>query len=107
MLPLALTMGEPAGIGGEITLKCWAEREPGDAPFFIVDDPARLAALGRRVGLAVTQAQQAAVRRTQHQQMAIAALANHRQLGTAEGGDQIGQGIAMTDHQHRALKAAQ
>ncbi|BBK31271.1 4-hydroxythreonine-4-phosphate dehydrogenase [Stella humosa] len=53
MLPLALTMGEPAGIGGEITLRCWAEREPGDAPFFIIDDPARLAALGRRVGFDV------------------------------------------------------
>ncbi|BBK36610.1 4-hydroxythreonine-4-phosphate dehydrogenase [Allostella sp. ATCC 35155] len=51
MTPLALTMGEPAGIGGEITLKCWSERHPGDRPFFVVDDPARLARLGRRIGL--------------------------------------------------------
>ena len=27
-LPLALTMGEPAGIGGEIALKAWLGREP-------------------------------------------------------------------------------
>ncbi|BBK41723.1 4-hydroxythreonine-4-phosphate dehydrogenase [Allostella vacuolata] len=52
-LPLALTMGEPAGIGGEITLKCWAERRPGDPAFFVVDDPGRLAALARRVGIEV------------------------------------------------------
>ncbi|WP_374443598.1 4-hydroxythreonine-4-phosphate dehydrogenase PdxA [Stella sp.] len=51
MLPLALTMGEPAGIGGEITLKCWAERRPADRPFFVIDDPERLSRLGRRIGL--------------------------------------------------------
>jgi 4-hydroxythreonine-4-phosphate dehydrogenase len=40
--PLALTMGEPAGIGGEITLKAWAAlRESGPA-FVVLDDPARL-----------------------------------------------------------------
>jgi 4-hydroxythreonine-4-phosphate dehydrogenase len=40
--PLALTMGEPAGIGGEITLKAWEKlRESGPA-FVALDDPARL-----------------------------------------------------------------
>jgi len=38
-------MGEPAGIGGEITLKAWVNRTANDVPFFAVDDPARLAAL--------------------------------------------------------------
>jgi len=39
--PLALTMGEPAGIGGEIALKAWLRR--GDLPpFFVVDDADRL-----------------------------------------------------------------
>ncbi len=43
--PLALTMGEPAGIGGEITLKAWqALRETGPA-FVALDDPARLDAI--------------------------------------------------------------
>ncbi len=38
--PLALTMGEPAGIGGEIALKAWAG---GKAPgFFLIDDPRRI-----------------------------------------------------------------
>ncbi len=51
--PLALTMGEPAGVGGEVTLKCWAARSAGDPPFFLIDDPGRLTALARRIGLDV------------------------------------------------------
>ncbi|MEO0428883.1 MAG: 4-hydroxythreonine-4-phosphate dehydrogenase PdxA [Pseudomonadota bacterium] len=42
--PLALTMGDPAGIGGEIALRAWAGGEVAH-PFFLIDDPARLAAL--------------------------------------------------------------
>ncbi|MEM6354264.1 MAG: 4-hydroxythreonine-4-phosphate dehydrogenase, partial [Pseudomonadota bacterium] len=42
--PLALTMGDPAGIGGEIALEAWAGGEVAH-PFFLIDDPARLAAL--------------------------------------------------------------
>lgn len=49
--PIALTMGEPAGIGGELTLKVWLERQRlGLPPFFAIDDPDHLAALARRVG---------------------------------------------------------
>jgi 4-hydroxythreonine-4-phosphate dehydrogenase len=51
--PLALTMGDPAGIGGELTLRAWqALRESGPA-FVALDDPDRLAALAQRLGLAV------------------------------------------------------
>jgi 4-hydroxythreonine-4-phosphate dehydrogenase len=49
-LPLALTMGEPAGIGGEIALKAWLRRGEGVPPFYVIDDPGRLAALARRLG---------------------------------------------------------
>ena len=52
--PIAITMGEPAGIGGEILLKAWASR--GDFrshPFFAVDDPDRLGALAVGLGLDV------------------------------------------------------
>jgi 4-hydroxythreonine-4-phosphate dehydrogenase len=38
--PLALTMGEPAGIGGEIAFKAWSRRADGVPPFFLVGDPA-------------------------------------------------------------------
>jgi 4-hydroxythreonine-4-phosphate dehydrogenase len=50
MLPLALSMGEPAGIGGEIALAAWLRRAGGVPPFYLVDDPRRLAALARRLG---------------------------------------------------------
>jgi 4-hydroxythreonine-4-phosphate dehydrogenase len=49
--PLAVTMGEPAGIGGELSLKAWTMRRRGDRPFFVLDDAARLAALAGKLGL--------------------------------------------------------
>src|SRR5579863_4206670 len=52
-LPLALTMGEPAGIGGEITLQAWLRRGAGVPPFYVIDDPGRLAALAERLGWSV------------------------------------------------------
>src|SRR5262245_44336285 len=52
-LPLAVTMGEPAGIGGEITLKAWLRRGDGLPAFYALDDPDRLAELARRHSWAV------------------------------------------------------
>jgi 4-hydroxythreonine-4-phosphate dehydrogenase len=41
--PLVLTLGEPAGIGGEITLKAWLARHAEHLPpFFVLDAPERL-----------------------------------------------------------------
>ena len=49
--PLALTPGEPAGIGAEIALKAWRRQ---DTPsFFLIDDPERVARLSRTTGLNV------------------------------------------------------
>ena len=49
-LPLAVTMGEPAGIGGEIALKAWLQSRADLPPFYLIDDPDRLASLARRLG---------------------------------------------------------
>jgi 4-hydroxythreonine-4-phosphate dehydrogenase len=49
-LPLALTMGEPAGIGVEIALQAWLRRSDGVPPFYLIDDPARVTALSRQLG---------------------------------------------------------
>lgn len=50
-LPIALTMGEPAGIGGELALKAWAAlRESGQA-FYVIDDPQRLAEHAATLGV--------------------------------------------------------
>lgn len=41
-LPLALTMGEPAGIGPEITLAAWRAVRAAGPVFFLIGDPALL-----------------------------------------------------------------
>ncbi|HRK70937.1 MAG TPA: 4-hydroxythreonine-4-phosphate dehydrogenase PdxA [Micropepsaceae bacterium] len=51
-LPLAVTMGEPAGVGGEILIKAFAAREKLGLPhFFAVADPNWLADTARRLDL--------------------------------------------------------
>jgi 4-hydroxythreonine-4-phosphate dehydrogenase len=49
-LPLALTMGEPAGIGGEIALKAWLGRADRVPAFYLRDDPIRLTELAAQLG---------------------------------------------------------
>ncbi|MEA2739506.1 MAG: 4-hydroxythreonine-4-phosphate dehydrogenase [Acetobacteraceae bacterium] len=53
MKPLALTMGDPAGIGSELTLKAWLALHAAGHPFVALDDPARLERLARDLNLAV------------------------------------------------------
>ena len=51
---LALTQGDPAGIGPEITLRAWLAREEhGLAPFFVIGDPEFLGSIAARLGFAV------------------------------------------------------
>ena len=52
MRPLALTMGDPAGIGGELSLKAWLARRTA-RPFVALDDPDRLADIARALHLDV------------------------------------------------------
>jgi 4-hydroxythreonine-4-phosphate dehydrogenase len=52
--PLVVTMGEPAGIGGEIALKAWlAAKAPHLPVFALIDDAKRLSALGAQLNLPV------------------------------------------------------
>jgi 4-hydroxythreonine-4-phosphate dehydrogenase len=52
--PLVLTIGEPAGIGGEIALKAWRAREAEHLPpFFVLDVPERLKELAASLRLDV------------------------------------------------------
>ena len=60
--PLALTLGEPAGIGPDITLAAWHRRgEFGLPPFYVIADPVllrrRAAAIGLDLPLAVVTPQ--------------------------------------------------
>jgi len=63
--PLALTLGEPAGIGPDLTLAVWRRRAEFDLPaFYVIGDPEflrrRAAALGLDVPLAGVTPQNAA-----------------------------------------------
>ena len=52
ILPLALTMGEPAGVGPDVTLAAWRRREEFSLPpFYCLGDPALLAARALQTGL--------------------------------------------------------
>ncbi|MGF6253129.1 4-hydroxythreonine-4-phosphate dehydrogenase PdxA [Ensifer sp. LBL] len=52
--PLALTMGDPAGIGPDISLSAWlGRRDRATAPFLFIGDPAVLAARASMLGYTV------------------------------------------------------
>jgi 4-hydroxythreonine-4-phosphate dehydrogenase len=51
MAPLAMTMGDPAGIGPELALAAWRDRT--GAPFVVFAAPGVLAAAAKRTGFAV------------------------------------------------------
>jgi 4-hydroxythreonine-4-phosphate dehydrogenase len=54
VLPLALTQGDPAGIGPDITLQAWLKRvERGLPPFLYIGDPAVLRVRARQLELDV------------------------------------------------------
>ena len=56
--PLAVTMGEPAGIGSDLILKLYSERDEHQLPpFIVVGSMAFLAARARRLGLNINFAQ--------------------------------------------------
>ena len=50
--PLALTMGDPAGIGLEIALQAWRQGASLAAPFFLLADPAAVERIDRALGQA-------------------------------------------------------
>jgi 4-hydroxythreonine-4-phosphate dehydrogenase len=57
--PLALTCGDPSGIGPEIAMRTWLETrgDPQAPRFFIIGDPAYLAGLARQLGWPVAIAE--------------------------------------------------
>jgi 4-hydroxythreonine-4-phosphate dehydrogenase len=48
---IAVTMGEPGGIGGEVTLLAWVNRTAETPAYFVIDDPDRLRALADQTGI--------------------------------------------------------
>lgn len=60
--PFAITMGEPAGIGGELTIQAWKKRhEENLPPFFVIDDPNRLQEIDLSMSISVIEKPEDAV----------------------------------------------
>ncbi|MDB5649431.1 MAG: 4-hydroxythreonine-4-phosphate dehydrogenase PdxA [Hyphomicrobiales bacterium] len=53
LAPLALTQGDPSGIGPEVALKAWLGRNIGTPAFFMLADPAHMARAAAALGLPV------------------------------------------------------
>jgi hypothetical protein len=53
--PLALTLGDPDGVGPEIALKAWSLNKQSGAPFLLFADPAKLEAAAELLGLPAPQ----------------------------------------------------
>ena len=49
--PVAITMGDPGGIGAEITLKSWRDHRADLTPFYMIDDPNRIDHINRQLNL--------------------------------------------------------
>lgn len=72
LTPLAVTMGDPAGIGIEITLMAWQRRrELALPPFALYADPSGVAATAARLGIA------AALAPLDREEQAASAFATH------------------------------
>lgn len=57
--PIAISMGDPAGVGLEIVGKAWCARRPGDVPFLLIADAqaAQQAASGAKLQIIASAAQ--------------------------------------------------
>jgi len=55
--PLAVTQGDPSGIGPEIAIKAWLARDAQTPPFFLLADPHHIARVATALGLVVPIAQ--------------------------------------------------
>ena len=51
--PLAVTQGDPSGIGPEIALKAWLARDASTPPWFLLADPDHIARIATALGLTV------------------------------------------------------
>jgi len=85
-LPLALSIGDPSGIGPEIALAAWLRRDAEDLPaFYLLADPALLAARARTLGLDVTLAEITPAEAVETFATALPVVALNNRLADAPG----------------------
>ena len=105
-MTLALTMGDPAGIGGEITLRAWLALRAGGPRFVALDDPRRLAALAAALGLDVPIREVAGPDGSGFAE-ALPVLAVKLAAPSVAGQPDIANGAAVIESIERAVRLAQ
>ena len=106
-LPVAVTMGDPAGIGGEITLMTWRDHRTDLPPFYLLDDPSRLERLAQRTGIDVPVTEisdpgdAAAVAGN-----ALPVMKLSRAVAALPGDDSTSDGLMVIESIDRAIDAA-
>lgn len=106
--PIALTMGEPAGIGGEIVLKAWRDRAVGVPPFFLIDSPSRLRQLAADLSLAVpVQAISKPASAAACFETALPVLASSHDVKARAGKPDTSTAATVIESIERAVKLAQ
>jgi 4-hydroxythreonine-4-phosphate dehydrogenase len=102
--PLAMTMGDPAGIGPELALAAWRDRALG-APFVIFAAPGVLAAAAKRAGFAepIIETDLAGVRSAFAKGLPVVALKNL--VEDAPGRPSAGNAAATIESIERAVEA--
>ena len=106
-LPVAVTMGDPAGIGGEITLMTWRDHRAELPPFYVLDDPDRLQRLAQRTGLDVPIAEigsSADAASVSKDALPVARLS--RPVSALPGDDSTSDGPMVIESIDRAIDAA-
>ena len=105
--PVAVTMGDPAGIGGEIVLMTWRDHRDGLPPFYVIDDPARLERLGTATGLACPiEPISAPSEALEVCHTALPVLALSRPVAALPGDDSTTDGAMVIESIDRAIDAA-
>lgn len=100
-------MGDPAGIGGEIALMSWRDHRSSLPPFYLLDDPDRLARLARTVGIQcpireISEPQEAADTAAS----ALPVLRLGKPVDALPGNDSTADGSMVIESIDRAIDAA-
>ncbi|MGB0630207.1 MAG: 4-hydroxythreonine-4-phosphate dehydrogenase PdxA [Alphaproteobacteria bacterium] len=105
--PVVVTMGDPAGIGGEIALMTWRDHRAALPPFYLLDDPDRLNRLAGMTGIGCpiaeidTPADAVAASRD-----ALPVLRLSRPVAALPGDDSTTDGPMVIESIDRAIDAA-
>jgi 4-hydroxythreonine-4-phosphate dehydrogenase len=105
--PVVVTMGDPAGIGGEITLMTWRDHRSDLPPFYVLDDPDRLTRLAGRTGICcpITEIASAADAAATSGS-ALPVLRLSRPVSALPGDDSTADGSMVIESIDRAIDAA-